>query len=194
MGDKISSLTRLLAYVQFDLQLSLQRNFYLSLPISSATKSFCSIIVQRYIHCIYRRSTHTHTHTIQLSTMSTAIPAPTSTITPTVPCAGIPNLNFTGLNGTVCAVSIPPSNIDISSCCSGSVRVENNCTQYCETDEDRFRTCLADANNGTFEGSLCQVVVNGSDSSNQTGDTDEDQPENAGMFVDDVDAVHRCKT
>jgi hypothetical protein len=82
---------------------------------------------------------------------STVIPSLTPSPTPTsVGCLpnSAPTLrNVTRLSGPVCQINFPPKAMDISSCCKEGVevRVQEDCTQYCEADQDQakdFRKCV----------------------------------------------------
>lgn len=98
-----------------------------------------------------------------------------------------PNYDTSSLNGTVCAVSIRPSQLDISSCCSGKVHVVDDCTQFCETaeqddffaDRSQFTGCVKDKNDGQNLESMCEVVNNASDDGD---DSQSDPSTGAGMY------------
>ena len=133
------------------------------------------------------RSQHLHCHiTAMTSTSTTQIPATTGYIPAPVSCYSnsFPgSLDYTGLNGTVCAISVPPATFNLTQCCQSPFRVFDNCTQFCETkrqgnmalDSSEFSNCVREGNNGTFLTSMCGEYMNGS-SVNET------QPgANAGM-------------
>lgn len=98
----------------------------------------------------------------QASTVSLSsggpIPAPTG-------CNGnsTPTLrNTTGMSGRVCQTNTWLVSID--SCCGGNseVRIQDNCTQYCETENDRFLQCVLDLFESPplYQFALCQVAGN----------------------------------
>lgn len=100
------------------------------------------------------------------------MPATTGYTPGPVPCQ--PNsfpapLDYAGMNGTVCAVSIHPATFNITQCCRSAVRVVDDCTQYCETknqgnqavDSNMFSNCVQAGNNGTFVSSMCGEYMNG---------------------------------
>ena len=71
--------------------------------------------------------------------MSASLSSITSGETQPTPTACSPNIapngiNVTGLVGQICQVNVPPSEVNITSCCdSGAeVRLQDNCTQWCE--------------------------------------------------------------
>lgn len=73
-------------------------------------------------------------------TSGAAIPTPTA-------CFGntAPNIrNLTGLSEMVCQINIPPDLVDIQPCCNADAqaRVQDDCTQYCEADDNDFLSCV----------------------------------------------------
>lgn len=85
-----------------------------------------------------------------------------STHTPIVPCDGFGNVDYSGLNGTVCGALIEPDQLNISSCCTGEIQVVNNCSQHCETNSDDFGDCVNDLWDGGHVSIICEEV-NGSE-------------------------------
>jgi len=83
--------------------------------------------------------------------------------------------NASGMSGLVCAASGPPAILDISPCCTGEPRVENNCTQFCEaTDINTFGRCVnRDVNSSVdFHFAMCANA--------SSGEVDGDEPEENG--------------
>ncbi|SMY20784.1 unnamed protein product [Zymoseptoria tritici ST99CH_1A5] len=72
-------------------------------------------------------------------------------------------LNISGMSGLICATSIQPAALQISSCCTPDrpVRILDNCTQYCEVDStpssNQFEICLRNLNGGKILPSVCTV-------------------------------------
>ena len=55
----------------------------------------------------------------------------------------VQTVNTTGMHGKVCRVNAPPALTNFSSCCDGTWRVRDNCTQYCEVADWRdFGDCV----------------------------------------------------
>ncbi|KAM0718470.1 hypothetical protein Q7P37_005540 [Cladosporium fusiforme] len=89
-----------------------------------------------------------------------------------------PNLDYTGMSGLVCAVSIQPAFLNITSCCIGEIRVAaNNCTQYCNVKDGRdFNECTNDRYNSTglsFIYNLCENLDDDDDEAS-TGSRDDE--------------------
>jgi hypothetical protein len=79
------------------------------------------------------------------------------------------------MSGLVCAASGPPAILDISPCCTGEPRVENNCTQFCEaTDITTFGRCVNRDVNSSVD-SYFAMCANAS-----SGEVDGDEPEGNG--------------
>ena len=99
--------------------------------------------------------------------------------------------NVTGLSDHICQINYNPDVIDISSCCKDGVevRVQDNCTQYCEVDADQaddFRQCVADKLEEypvTLIAAYCQIMNQTSPSSTPSPDATQssDLPETTGM-------------
>ncbi|SMR45627.1 unnamed protein product [Zymoseptoria tritici ST99CH_1E4] len=72
-------------------------------------------------------------------------------------------LDVSGMSGLICATSIQPAVLQISSCCTPDrpVRILDNCTQYCEVDStpssNQFEICLRNLNGGKILPSVCTV-------------------------------------
>lgn len=75
--------------------------------------------------------------------------------------------NTTGMSGRVCQTNTEL--VSIESCCGGdsTMRVQDNCTQYCETKNDRFLQCVLDLfeTPPLYQFALCQVIGNGTSAS-----------------------------
>lgn len=97
-------------------------------------------------HTICPISPKSDIHVSMESSATTLSPNATGTSPAVIGCMRnyIPSVSTTGLNGTVCAVSVSPSFLNISSCCTSDVRVVDNCTQYCEASNETFYNCVND--------------------------------------------------
>ncbi|KNG48382.1 hypothetical protein TW65_04904 [Stemphylium lycopersici] len=87
--------------------------------------------------------------------------------------------NVTGIFDHVCQINYAPDVMDISSCCKDGVevRVQDNCTQYCEADVDQadeFRQCVVDKLDQdpvTSIAAYCELVNQASPSSTPDSST-----------------------
>lgn len=92
-------------------------------------------------------------------TSGEALPTPTSCFPGIAPNG----LNVTGLTGQICQVNVPPSDVNITSCCNSNaeVRILNDCTQWCEADDGNdFFDCVNDMapSSYPFLGGPCLVL------------------------------------
>jgi hypothetical protein len=88
--------------------------------------------------------------------------------------------NASGMSGLVCAASGPPAILDISPCCNGEPRVENNCTQFCEaTDINTFGRCV----NRDVNSSVDAYFAMCANASSAEGDEDKPEENGAGEFL-----------
>ncbi|KAF2689126.1 hypothetical protein K458DRAFT_383788 [Lentithecium fluviatile CBS 122367] len=82
---------------------------------------------------------------------------------------------MTGISGKICRVSVPPDVVDIKPCCKNGaeVRVQDNCIQYCETDETDFLNCVVEQfeNRPISFGSACQEALDKDPSSSASSTT-----------------------
>jgi hypothetical protein len=101
-----------------------------------------------------------------------AVPSPTACFANAAPILQ----NITGLSGRICTSNLSPDIADITSCCNSGaeVRVQDNCTQYCETDRNDFASCVTELLEfppTTQLSALCQDIPEGTPPSASTPST-----------------------
>lgn len=140
---------------------------------------------------------------LSLSTaLSSLAPGPTPSSVSCLPDNAPTLRNVTGLSDYVCQINYAPDVMDISSCCKDGVevRVQDNCTQYCEADADQaedFRECVVDKleeDPVTSIAAYCQKLNQTSPSSTpEPSDTASPSPTQSGEPPEFTGRSERCK-